>query len=307
MEIRERLEARKAIFNKRPEEIRLKIVHKIREEINPFLEIAQGLILESTTFLKSNEKLSKSCLKSIDETLMMWRLWRLISFKDIDDVAQMISDKIDKYEKLSVIELGKDYEKEILKSAKDNLENTLYYLNKIQWEIEKKQKMYQLFEKSPEPEVTYLDSFVSGIARHLEKTNKYKVVEKSEEIKKANNIKENIAPQTLRDLFVEPFRDHIDKFLSILKNTDDLPDGLETVLSEGNRWIGNKQVAMVFYKELLALDIVVKVSNATVGRLFEAHFKNLNKSFSSQSPGEIANDYKEYFNIEINRIRTKIT
>lgn len=112
--------------------------------------------------------------------------------------------------------------------------------------------------------------------------------------------------KTFADLFETPYLKHSDKFVDILKSSD-LPDGLETVLSEDNKWIGNRQVAMVFYKELLNLGIVKKAPNATVGSLFESHFKNLNKSFSSQKPGSIANDYKDYFNKEINLIRTKVT
>lgn len=114
-------------------------------------------------------------------------------------------------------------------------------------------------------------------------------------------------PKTFDELFNDLYRNQLDSFVNILRTSAAMEGGQSSLLSEENEWIGNKQAAMVFYEELVKLDIVIKVSNRKAGLLFEAYFKNLDKSFASKKPGDNANDYRCYFNSEIKRIKTKVT
>lgn len=124
---------------------------------------------------------------------------------------------------------------------------------------------------------------------------------------KGNEPGLSLKPETFEDLFKNPYRDHIDKFVGILKSQTEYNDGKEvSIVSVENRWNGNKQIARVFYEELLSFDIVINASTRDYGRLFSKYFKGLDKSFSSTIPGPHAGDKRTDIYHEIKNLKAKL-
>lgn len=236
------LAARKAILASKPKDVQQAVLLDASKIISPYLEITQEVILEGTFFLKDNEYLNKSCLKSIDESLMACVVWRLTSFESIDNIIQMITDTIDEYEKEAATEEVENYEKLIFESAETDLNKTLYYLDKIQWVLRKKLDKYKLFDKTPNEIETYMDSFINGIALHLEKSNKYQKINKTGN----NAINKDEIDLSFEDLFENPYKDKdtIDSIIEILR------DVTPPLISPQNKWIGSKGAMKIFIEKL---------------------------------------------------------
>lgn len=130
--------------------------------------------------------------------------------------------------------------------------------------------------------------------------------------KAIGNVSKNIQKptfETFDELIKERYRGKASQIKLILKGGErglitSHGKDLDPLINDLNEWTGNKQAARVFCQKLSDKGLLVtnKVASLPVATAMNNSFNGLGVDYIKNQPGYNAQDYSEYFEIEINRL-----
>jgi len=135
------------------------------------------------------------------------------------------------------------------------------------------------------------------------------------EFKKSNLHKKskpsNADIADFESLFKSKYRDKIPEFIQILRGgksgliTGRDKRDLSPLINSENEWTGLKQAALVYCEVLMEKSVFmpnVKTKSEPVARIIGNTFIGLGYTYIKNKPGDNAEDYREYFECEIDKI-----